>query len=57
MCQALASEEVQQESTTVTTTNVTSFGEELHLDDLKEDAGIGYKMFSRNYKMLKKYFC
>lgn len=57
MCQALASEEVQQESTTVTTTNVTSFDEELHLDDLKEDAGIGYKMFSRNYKMLKKYFC
>uniref|UniRef100_A0A8C0F2M3 Phosphatase and actin regulator n=1 Tax=Bubo bubo TaxID=30461 RepID=A0A8C0F2M3_BUBBB len=38
-CQALASEEVQQESTIAATTNVTSFGEELHLDELKEDAG------------------
>ncbi|NXE53876.1 PHAR3 regulator, partial [Casuarius casuarius] len=37
-CQALASEEVQQESTTAATTNVTSLGEELHLDELKEDA-------------------
>uniref|UniRef100_A0A8C0F3X0 Phosphatase and actin regulator 3 n=1 Tax=Bubo bubo TaxID=30461 RepID=A0A8C0F3X0_BUBBB len=37
-CQALASEEVQQESTIAATTNVTSFGEELHLDELKEDA-------------------
>ncbi|KAM6053159.1 phosphatase and actin regulator 3 isoform 2-T2 [Theristicus caerulescens] len=38
VCQALASEEVQQESTTAATTNVTSLGEELHLDELKEDA-------------------
>ncbi|NXN91158.1 PHAR3 regulator, partial [Rhinopomastus cyanomelas] len=38
VCQALASEEVQQESTTAATPNVTSFGEELHLDELKEDA-------------------
>lgn len=45
MCQALASEEVQQESTVAATTNVTSLGEELHLDELKEDAGIVYKMF------------
>lgn len=54
MCQALASEEVQQESKTTTTTNVTLIGEELHLDELEEDAGIGYKMFPRNYRMLKK---
>lgn len=47
-CQALASEDVQQESIIAATTNVTSFGEELHLDELKEDAGIGSKMFSRN---------
>ncbi|XP_075624357.1 phosphatase and actin regulator 3 isoform X1 [Balearica regulorum gibbericeps] len=38
VCQALASEEVQQESTTAAITNVTSLGEELHLDELKEDA-------------------
>ncbi|NXF57112.1 PHAR3 regulator, partial [Ciccaba nigrolineata] len=38
VCQALASEEVQQESTIAATTNVTSFGEELRLDELKEDA-------------------
>ncbi|PKK25166.1 phosphatase and actin regulator 3 [Columba livia] len=38
VCQALASEEVQQESTVAATTNVTSLGEELHLDELKEDA-------------------
>lgn len=56
VCQALASEEVQQEST-IATMNVTSLGEELHLNELKEDAGMGYKMFSKNYKMLKKYFC
>nr|XP_009668893.1 PREDICTED: phosphatase and actin regulator 3 isoform X2 [Struthio camelus australis] len=37
-CQALASEEVQQENTTAATTNVTSLGDELHLDELKEDA-------------------
>lgn len=41
MCQALASEEGQQETTTAATTNVTSFGEELHSDEPKEDAGIG----------------
>lgn len=41
VCQALDSEEMQQESTTAATTNVTSLGEELHLDELKEDAGIG----------------
>lgn len=57
MCQALASEEVQQESTTAATTNVTSLDEELHSDELKEDAGIAYKMLAKNYKMLKKYFC
>lgn len=44
--QALPSEEEQQETTAAATTNVTSFGEELHLDELKEDAGIGYKRFS-----------
>ncbi|XP_040431371.1 phosphatase and actin regulator 3 isoform X1 [Cygnus olor] len=38
VCQALDSEEMQQESTTAATTNVTSLGEELHLDELKEDA-------------------
>ncbi|XP_021409250.1 phosphatase and actin regulator 3 isoform X2 [Lonchura striata] len=38
VCQALTSEEEQQESPTAATTNVTSFGEELHLDELKEDA-------------------
>ncbi|XP_063205730.1 phosphatase and actin regulator 3 isoform X1 [Chroicocephalus ridibundus] len=38
VCQALASEEVQQESTTAATTNVTSLDEELHSDELKEDA-------------------
>ncbi|XP_053937100.1 phosphatase and actin regulator 3 isoform X2 [Cuculus canorus] len=38
VCQALASEEVQQESTIAATTNVTSLVEELHLDELKEDA-------------------
>ncbi|KFW06189.1 Phosphatase and actin regulator 3, partial [Fulmarus glacialis] len=38
VCQALASEEVQQESTIAATTNVTLLGEELHLDELKEDA-------------------
>lgn len=48
VCQALASEDVQQESIIAATTNVTSFGEELHLEELKEDAGIGSKMFSRN---------
>ncbi|XP_069728077.1 phosphatase and actin regulator 3 isoform X2 [Phaenicophaeus curvirostris] len=37
-CQTLASEEVQQESTIAATTNVTSLVEELHLDELKEDA-------------------
>ncbi|NWW81882.1 PHAR3 regulator, partial [Climacteris rufus] len=37
VCQALSSEELQQE-TTAATTNVTSFGEELHLDELQEDA-------------------
>ncbi|NXW59318.1 PHAR3 regulator, partial [Eurystomus gularis] len=36
--QALASEELQQESTMAATMNVTSVGEELHLDELKEDA-------------------
>ncbi|KFP04060.1 Phosphatase and actin regulator 3, partial [Calypte anna] len=36
VCQA--SEEVQQESIIAATTNVTSLGEELHLDELKEDA-------------------
>ncbi|NXU52092.1 PHAR3 regulator, partial [Turnix velox] len=36
-CQALASEEVQQESTTAATTNATLLGEELHLDELKDD--------------------
>lgn len=45
VCQALTSEEEQQETPTAATTNVTSFGEELHLDELNEDAGIGYKMF------------
>ncbi|NWR00214.1 PHAR3 regulator, partial [Paradoxornis webbianus] len=38
VCQALPSEEEQQETTAAATTNVTSFGEELHLDELKEDA-------------------
>ncbi|XP_001233076.3 phosphatase and actin regulator 3 isoform X2 [Gallus gallus] len=38
VCQALDSEEMQQESTTAATTNVTSLSEELHLDELKEDA-------------------
>ncbi|NWV00159.1 PHAR3 regulator, partial [Upupa epops] len=38
VCQTLAPEEVQQESTTAATTNVTSFGEELRSDELKEDA-------------------
>lgn len=47
VCQAPASEEEQQETTTAATTNVASFGEELHLDELKEDAGIGYKMFPK----------
>ncbi|KGM00071.1 Phosphatase and actin regulator 3, partial [Charadrius vociferus] len=37
VCQALASEEVQQEST-IATMAVTSLGEELHLNELKEDA-------------------
>jgi len=37
--------------------DMTSFAEELHLDEVKEDAGIGYKMLSKNYKILKKYFC
>ncbi|NXI56307.1 PHAR3 regulator, partial [Chloroceryle aenea] len=36
--QALASEEVQQESATAATTNVTLIDEELNLDELKEDA-------------------
>lgn len=40
-CQALASEEVQQDSTAAATTAVPLFGEELNLDELKEDAGIG----------------
>jgi len=57
VCQALASEEVQQESTRAATMDMTSFAEELHLDEVKEDAGIGYKMLSKNYKILKKYFC
>ncbi|XP_042688307.1 phosphatase and actin regulator 3 isoform X1 [Centrocercus urophasianus] len=38
VCQALDSEEMQQESTTAATTDVTSLSEELHLDELKEDA-------------------
>ncbi|KAM4762825.1 phosphatase and actin regulator 3 isoform 2-T2 [Cyanocitta cristata] len=38
VCQALTSEEGQQETTTAATTNVTSFGEELHLDEPNEDA-------------------
>ncbi|NWI86957.1 PHAR3 regulator, partial [Pitta sordida] len=38
VCQALSPEEVQQESTTAATTDGTSFGEELPLDELKEDA-------------------
>ncbi|XP_041901821.1 phosphatase and actin regulator 3 isoform X1 [Corvus kubaryi] len=38
LCQALTSEEGQQETTTAATTNVTSFGEELHLDEPNEDA-------------------
>lgn len=57
MGQALPSEEEQQETTAAATTNVTSFGEELHLDELKEDAGIGYKTFSKHYGMLQNYFC
>lgn len=52
VCQALPSEEEQQETTTAATTNVTSFAEELHLDELKEDAGMGYKMFSKHYEVL-----
>ncbi|KAJ7404938.1 Phosphatase and actin regulator 3 [Willisornis vidua] len=38
VCQALAPEEEQQESPTAATTDGTSFGEELHLEELKEDA-------------------
>ncbi|NXF07668.1 PHAR3 regulator, partial [Smithornis capensis] len=38
VCQALSPEEVQQESTTAATTDGTSFGEELPLDELKDDA-------------------
>ncbi|XP_019477635.2 phosphatase and actin regulator 3 [Meleagris gallopavo] len=38
VCQALDSEEMQQESTTAATTDVTSLSEELHLDEQKEDA-------------------
>lgn len=52
VCQALTSEEEQQDTTTAATTNVTSFGEELHLDELKEDAGMAYKMFSKNCEVL-----
>ncbi|NXM74239.1 PHAR3 regulator, partial [Serilophus lunatus] len=37
VCQALSPEEVQQESTTAATMDGTSFGEELPLDELKED--------------------
>ncbi|EMP35818.1 Phosphatase and actin regulator 3 [Chelonia mydas] len=37
VCQALTSEEMQQESTAVTT-NATSLGEDLHSEELKEDA-------------------
>ncbi|KAM9527280.1 phosphatase and actin regulator 3 isoform 2-T2 [Guaruba guarouba] len=37
-CQALASEEVQQDGTAAATTAVPLFGEELRLDELKEDA-------------------
>ncbi|XP_062445138.1 phosphatase and actin regulator 3 isoform X3 [Rhea pennata] len=47
-CQTLASEEVQQESTTAATTNVTLLGEELHLDELKEDADSPQKETERN---------
>lgn len=57
VCQALTSEEEQQDTTTAATTNVTSFGEELHLDELKEDAGIAHKTFSKNYEVLQKCFC
>lgn len=42
-CQALTSEEMQQENTTATT-NATSLGEELQSEELKEDAGIEYKI-------------
>ncbi|XP_075294442.1 phosphatase and actin regulator 3 isoform X1 [Opisthocomus hoazin] len=38
VCQALASEEVQQESTRAATMDMTLFAEELHLDEVKEDA-------------------
>ncbi|XP_065422153.1 phosphatase and actin regulator 3 isoform X11 [Chrysemys picta bellii] len=38
VCQALTSEEMQQESTAATT-NATSFSEELHSEELKDDAG------------------
>ncbi|XP_050773738.1 phosphatase and actin regulator 3 isoform X4 [Gopherus flavomarginatus] len=38
VCQALTSEELQQESTAAATTNATSLGEELHSEELKDDA-------------------
>nr|XP_032638518.1 phosphatase and actin regulator 3 isoform X2 [Chelonoidis abingdonii] len=38
VCQALTSEEMQQESTEAATTNATSLGEELHSEELKDDA-------------------
>ncbi|XP_039355234.1 phosphatase and actin regulator 3 isoform X7 [Mauremys reevesii] len=38
VCQAFTSEEMQQESTAATT-NTTSLGEELHSEELKDDAG------------------
>ena len=41
-CQALTSEETQQELISATT-NATSLGEELHSEELREDSGIGYE--------------
>ncbi|XP_030389614.1 phosphatase and actin regulator 3 isoform X2 [Gopherus evgoodei] len=37
VCQALTSEEMQQESTAAAATNATSLGEELHSEELKDD--------------------
>nr|XP_042714329.1 phosphatase and actin regulator 3 isoform X4 [Chrysemys picta bellii] len=51
VCQALTSEEMQQESTAATT-NATSFSEELHSEELKDDADSPQKPMERNLAQL-----
>ncbi|XP_044842007.1 phosphatase and actin regulator 3 isoform X4 [Mauremys mutica] len=51
VCQAFTSEEMQQESTAATT-NTTSLGEELHSEELKDDADSPRKPMERNLAQL-----